>query len=866
MRADDTADEPNGDRSVASRSSVSIDELLTSMSIDEKAALTAGADMWRTRAIERLALPAVTVTDGPAGARGPVLPGIGEQSGSLLVPCGTALGATWDVDLLQRVGTALGQQARTKTARVLLAPTVNIHRSPLAGRTFECYSEDPWLSGRLAAAFVTGAQSQGVATTVKHFVANEQETDRMTIDTIVDERTLREIYLLPFEMAVRDGGSLGIMTAYNRLNGAYCAEHEELITHILRDEWGFEGFVVTDWYAGADTERSAAAGLDLEMPGPARAYGKHLAAAVREGRVPEDHLDAIARRLLSVWQRLGALDDPTDVAPRGEDRSDHRALAREAAIGSMVLLRNDGLLPLERSALRKVALIGPNADRLRTLGGGSAEVQPHHHSSFLQTLTTALGPDVEIVHRPGCDIERTMPPLEPHLVPDGFTVDAYDEGIGDTPIVHTTRSDGRLFLVPRQDAGVPLSAITFVARGVLVPKDTGPHVLSMVQVATGADSGARLRLDGVTMFDGLSSPLAPGDTFFGMGSEEQRTEVELIAGRRYELELEYTSPRAGWAHGAQIGCRPLIPATAMDDAIDAAREADVAIVVVGTNDDWETEGRDRTDLDLPGRQAELIRRVIDVNPRTVVVLNTGAPVHVDDSDANTPHVSTLLQAWFGGQEMADALTDVLLGNADPGGRLPLTFPRQLRDTPAFGNFPGEHGQVRYGEGLLVGYRWYDTRGIDPAFAFGHGLSYADIELGTPTVHVVGDASSAELSATIDVPVVNRSSRAGTAVVQCYLHDSTSTIERPEQELRAFAKVSVAAGTHETVRLTLDRRAFAHWDPGDRYRDPRRPGQGGRTATVELTDENRGWRVSPGSYEIRLGTSSREIAHRATINL
>jgi beta-glucosidase len=846
--------------------SVDVEGLLAAMTIDEKATLTVGADMWSTRAIARLGIPSVTVTDGPAGARGPVLPGIGEQSGSLLAPCGTALGATWDVDLLRRVGAALGQQARTKTARVLLAPTVNIHRSPLAGRTFECYSEDPVLAGRLAAAFVGGAQSAGVATTVKHFVANEQETERMTIDTIVDERTLREIYLVPFEMAVRDGGSLGIMTAYNRLNGPYCAEHDELLVDILRGEWGFDGFVVTDWYAGADTVRSAAAGLDLEMPGPARAYGKHLAAAVREGRVPEEHLDAIARRLLSVWARLGAFTDPVDAVPAGDDRAEHRALAREATVGSIVLLRNDGVLPLEPTRLRTVALIGPNADRLRLLGGGSAEVQPHHHESFIDVLREALGDGVEIVHRSGCDIERTIPPIEPHLVPAGFTVDVYDgDVIGGDAVVRTTRADGRVFVVPRQDHGVPVGAMAFVARGEVQVADDGVYVVSMVQVGTGAGSGSRLLIDGVTVFDCIADPPPAGDTYFGMGSAELRTEMYLESNRPVMVELEYTSPRAGWAHGAQIGIRPVVAADAMEQAVDAARNADVAIVVVGTNDDWETEGRDRTDLDLPGRQAELIRRVREVNPTTVVVLNTGAPVDTGFADTRAP-VAAVLQAWFGGQEMARALVDVLVGRADPGGRLPLTFPRQLRDTPAYGNFPGEHGQVRYGEGLLVGYRWYDTRGIEPAYPFGHGMSYADIDLGEPTVTVDGDAMSDDLHVSLDVPVLNRSARAGTVVVQCYVHDATAAVARPEQELRAFAKMHLAADGTGSLRLDLDRRAFAHWDVGDRYRDARRPGQGGRTEVAALSDESRGWRVSPGDYELRIGRSSRDIVHTVTISL
>lgn len=839
-----------------------IDALIAEMTLDEKASLTAGRDGWSTRPIERLGIPSVVVTDGPAGARGPLLPGIGRQVSTLNVPCGTALGATWDPALIERVGQALGQQTRSKASRVLLAPTVNTHRSPLAGRNFECYSEDPLLAGRLAAGFIRGVQSQGVATTVKHFVGNEQETERMTIDTLVDERTLREIYLLPFELAVTEGGSLGIMTSYNRLNGRYLTEDRELLTDILRGEWGFEGFVITDWYAAADVERSPAAGLDLEMPAPARAYGRHLAAAVREGHVPESQLDDIVRRLLTVWDGLGALDDPTDAVPVADDRPEHRVLAREASVESMVLLRNDGLLPLVPADLRRVAIIGPNALRARTLGGGSAEVQPHHRFAPIDVLRERLGVDVEVVTAQGCDIERTAPPIDALSLrtadgEPGVAIEMYDgTDLGGTVVHRTRRSDGRIMVVYKQDDGVPKGAFSFRAHALFTPSTSGLHALTMIQVGT-----ARLLLDGKVVLDGITDPPPLGIEFFGMGSTEIRVEVELEAGRDYELELEYvTDSGAAWAHGARVGCSPVLPDSALDDAVEIAAAADVAIVVVGTNDDWESEGHDRTTLDLPGRQVELIERIAAANPRTVVVLNTGAPVIVNWAT----QVPAVLQTWFGGQEMAHALADVLLGDADPGGRLPLTFPVRLEDNPSHGNFPGEHGQVRYGEGLLVGYRWYDTRGVSPAFAFGHGLSYTTFDIGTPTIEVSGNGP--DLTMTVDVAVTNTGDRAGTEVVQLYVAAPDASVMRPAKELKGFAKVHLDAGETTTARIVLGYRAFAHWDPGDRYRDPRRPGQGGRTEVVELTDETRGWQVEPGRYELHVGRASDAIIHVVDVEL
>src|SRR5919107_3391929 len=344
-----------------------VDALLASLTLDEKAALTAGRDNWATAPVERFGIPAVGVTDGPNGARGSSVLGAGEAS-AVCIPCGSALGATWDPPLIERLGAMLGEEALTKGCRILLAPTLNLHRSPLAGRNFECYSEDPLLAGRAAAAYVRGVQSRGVATTPKHLAGNEAEHERYTMSSVIDERALRELYLLPFELAVREGGALGVMTAYNRLNGGYCTENEALLSGILRGEWGFEGFVVSDWFALASTTGSPRAGLDLEMPGPARVYGPALARAVRAGEVEEALLDAQVRRLLTVLDRVGALDDDPGAPERSEDRPEHRALAREAAAASFVLLRNEGVLPLDGERLSSLAVLGPNADRAQVMG------------------------------------------------------------------------------------------------------------------------------------------------------------------------------------------------------------------------------------------------------------------------------------------------------------------------------------------------------------------------------------------------------------------------------------------------------------------------------------------------------------------
>lgn len=849
-----------------------IDHLVSQLTIEEKAQLTSGASMWTTHGIDRCGVPSVTVTDGPAGARGPTLPGIGAQVPTLCIPCGSALGATFDPHLLEQLGEALGHQARTKGARVLLAPTVNLPRSPLFGRSFECYSEDPVLSGTLAAAFVRGAQSQGVATTVKHFVGNETEFERMTIDTVIDERTLREVYLVPFERAVREGGSLGIMTSYNRVNGSYCAESRWLLQDILRDEWGFEGFVVTDWFAGATTRAAAVAGLDLEMPGPARAYGRFLAQAVADGEVDEADLDRAVSTLLSVFSRLGALDDE-QVPSTAVDLPAHRALARRAASESMVLLKNESrapqsrpLLPLDATSLRSVALIGPNAERTRIMGGGSAEVRPHHQTAILASLSQRLDESVQLRHVSGGSIDKTVPMIDANVVvtddgTPGFRVQVFDGTYPSKDLLTTfERPDGRLLLAGRHDAGVPTSGFHFIADGLVSVSQSGDYQVSLVEV-----SPCRLSIDGQLVIDGASSTPERGEAFFGMGSVEMTASIRLEADRAHRFVLECDGAHKQWVHGAQIGLALIDEEDPIQAAVDIAQECDVAVVVVGTTDDWESEGHNRSTLLLPGRQDELIRRVAAVNPRTVVLVNAGAPVDMSWADS----VASIVQIWFAGQEMGDAVVDVLLGAADPGGRLPMTVPDRIEHTPAYGNFPGEHGQIRYGEGLLIGHRWYESRALPVRYPFGHGLSYTTFALGEPVLDrldIVTDGTvEGTESVTVRVPVTNTGQRPGSHVVQIYIAPRSPHVFRPLQELKAFAKIHLDAGRTGEVVVTIAARDLATWDPGDVYRSALHPQATGETTTRELVHRGR-WRVDPGLYDVRIGSSSADIDHVVTLTV
>jgi beta-glucosidase len=686
--------------------------LVGGMTLDEKASLTAGVGFWHTAAVPRLGIPAVKFTDGPNGARGETADFL-SVTPSVCIPCATALGATWDPELVGRAAAAVARQARDKGARVLLAPTVNLHRHPLWGRNFEAFSEDPILTARLAVAYIAGVQGQGVIATVKHLVGNETEFERYTSSSEIDERTLRELYLLPFEHAVRSGSVLALMTGYNRVNGKHVPDTPRFLRDIVRGEWGFQGFVMTDWFGLADTVEAAGAGLDLEMPGPARAFGPALAAAVRSRQVPEAEVDAKLGRMLSVLDGVGALDDPAAGEEAPVDRPEDRATTRLAASESAVLLTNRGVLPLDPGALRRIAMVGPNADRPAIMGGGSAGVRPHYLLSPLAALRERMGDGVEVVH----------------------------EAAGD-------------------EAGI-------------------------------------------------------------------------------------------------------------ERAVALVRGADAVIVVVGTDAKVESEGYDRDTMDLPGDQDALVRRIAAATPAAVVVVNSGSPVTMPWAD----EAGAVLQTWFSGQGHADALVDVLLGEADPGGRLPVTLPLRIEHTPAFGNFPGESSRVRYGEGLLIGYRWYEARKLPVRFPFGHGLSYTTFEIGAPRLSRRRLAAGERLR--VDVPVTNTGTRRGSEVVQLYVappgggHPAPDRRLRPVQELKGFAKVRLDPGGSATVSLELGERSFAYWDVADEdwpRLAGRRANPGQHIHDGPLHRRRAGWYVDPGTYDIHVGRSSADISHSVSVEV
>ena len=795
-----------------------MDDIVGQLTLEEKCSLTAGGTWWTVPAVERLGIGSLKVSDGPSGVRGESM--IGRRS--LSFPCGMAVGATWNPALVGELGAALAGEARSKGVHVILGPTVCIVRTPLAGRTFESFSEDPFLTARLAVAYVRGVQEGGVGCCIKHFACNDQEYERMTISAEIDERTLHELHLVPFEAAVREAGVWAVMTAYNKVNGTWCGEQPDLIRGVLRDQWGFDGLVISDWFGTHSTREAAIAGLDLEMPGPPAWLGPVLAEAVQEAFVGESVVDEKVRHMLLLMQRTNV--GSATGREKEEDDPGRRAVARRVATEGTVLLVNDGLLPLDPAAVRSVAVVGPNATQL-AMGGGSSEVTPYRRRSMAATLAERL-PDATVAFEVGCRLDKGLAPIDMRLIGGGggFLAEYFDspeqpalDGTAAPVEAELTHAARMLWVGPLRPG---LDAGTFAVR---IGATFTPDVSGVWRLGLESAGRCMLRLDGDVVVD--NSDPARGESFYGLGSDLVEDEVTLTAGRSYALTIEL------WPRSARVpllGVRLAAARPPVHDefarAVTAAREADVAVVVVGSNGQWESEGQDRPDLSLPGRQRELVEAVLDANPRTAVIVNAGSPVEMPWAQ----RAGAVLMTWYPGEEGADALADMLVGRSEPAGRLPVTFPVRVEDGPTGSDkrlYPGVNGEVFYEEGLLVGYRHYETAEVAPAFCFGHGLSYGDIVYDE--VEVTADK--------VRVRLVNKGERRGTEVVQIYVRAHDSPVDRPDRELVGFVKVEVDPAKPETVEWELDAAAFRYWD-------------------VTTKD----WKSSPGLYDVLVGASARDI--------
>ncbi len=692
-----------------------IEKTIDDLSLEAKASLCSGRGAWQTKAIEEAGIPGILMTDGPHGVRKVREdiddPGIRDSHEATCYPTASGLAASWNLELLNEVGSALGQEAREMGVNILLGPGVNIKRSPLGGRNFEYFSEDPYLSGRLAAAYIRGVQSQGVGTSLKHFVANNQEFRRMSINAEISERALREIYLKSFEIAVKEASPWSLMCAYNRVNGSYCSEHPRLLTEILREEWGFEGIVISDWGAVNDRVAGLKAGLELEMPGSHGIRDQEIVAAVKNEELSEEVLDEAVRRLLKI---IFKAENQEALAIDQTQVSNYNELAYRAAAESMVLLKNDGILPIEN--VENVAIIGEMAENLRRQGQGSSYVKPAELDDFLESFKKNFSETAEIT---------------------------YDQGY---------------------------------------------------------------HLD--------------YDKTEAAGSDQDQDYDQLIKAAK----------------------------------ADAAR-AEAAIVFAGLPEKFEAEGQDRADLKIPENQEALIYEIASVQPNTIVVLTNGAPVEMPWQDK----VSGILEGYLGGQSAGRAIADIITGQINPSGKLAETFPKALADTPAHLNFPGERDRVLYGEDIYVGYRYYDHKEIEPAYPFGHGLSYTsftynniiidqnlkndNLNTGQHSRDDKDNQNMDEIVAQVSFTITNTGSRAGREIAQLYISAEDSQVRRPVKELKGFNKVQLEPGQSKELNFAITAADLSYYEP-----------------------EIANWLTEPGNYQILIGSSSKDIRLKAELEI
>ena len=805
-----------------------IDQIIATLTLDEKVSLLSGFNSWYTNKIEKKNIPSIKMSDGPNGVRGDSNSG----KSSACFPCAISIGSTWDLKLIKNIGIALGEEAQAKDVDVLLGPTINIHRHPLGGRHFESFSEDPFLTGKIATNYVQGVQSKNVAACLKHFVGNDTEYERHSISSNIDEQTLREIYLLPFEMGIKEGNAKVVMSAYNKLNNIFCSSHQELLISILKEEWGFDGYVVSDWGAALETVENANGGLDLEMPGPSNVWGKALIEAIEDKRVSEELIDDKVRRILSVAEFSNRFQKPELKGEEAIDQPAHRSLLRKAAADGMVMLKNEGLLPLKKN-IKKLAVIGPNAKEAQIIGGGSASLRPHYQIHPLEAVRERLGHETEILYSKGCHTHKYLPKINERLMgnKDGFLVEYFDGNKFDGNLILEERLNGSKFwvfegfakdVISQEDR--PNISVRFSCE--YTPDISGSHEFEIFGIGQ-----CRLLIDGNELIDNWTST-DPGEAFFTFASASKKGFMHFEKGETYKIEVQYHFE--GSFPAVYIGCQAPDEVDIFQEAIETASSADEVLLIVGTNSDWETEGNDRADFNLPANQNKLIEAILEANQNTVIVINTGSPVHMPwEKKANA-----IVQTWFAGQEFGNALVDILSGQVNPSGKLPTTFPAKIEDTPAYRIYPGNDLQMNYDEKLLVGHRWYETKSIKPLFCFGHGLSYTKFNYQNLEI-----ATGNDFAVSCKFEVQNIGDISGFETAQCYVGFSEPLSQEPCKTLQGFVKEEIGANELKKLEIKLGPRNFSYWS----------------------VDTN-SWQIRRGTYKIFIGSSAENILLEADINL
>ncbi len=815
-----------------------VDAILAKMSLEEKIDYLSGTDSFYVRALPELGVPRFRMADGPIGARnfGP----------ATAMAAGINLAATWDPALAERVGTEIARDARAKGVNFLLGPGLNVYRAPMNGRNFEYFGEDPFLASRIAVGYINGVQSQGVSATAKHFMANNSEFDRHNTDAIIDERTMREIYLPAFEAAVKEAHVGAVMNSYNLVNGVHATQNEILDTKILKKEWNFEGVLMSDWFSTYDGVAAANGGLDLEMPGGAFMNRQNLLPAVSDGRVSVAVIDDKVRRILRLAVRMHWLDrDQTDLSiPRYNLQG--RQAALDAAREGIVLLKNDAsVLPLDKHTIESVAVIGPGAYPAVPVGGGSAGVRPFAAVSFLEGIANELGPSVHTFYHRGIpefaelaqttNFSTTKSGSESGLLAEYFS-NPHLEG---DPIIRRNDAHINFGEAPNADLGF---SVTVYPPGVGSSRWTGYYTASsaalydiVVQSTGEAGGNYRVYMDDKLALDNWNESRA----LVGVST------MTLDDGS-HKVVVEHRG-RPGF-----LGMRFRFGIVRHDSYVDPAAEkiaasADAVVVEVGFNPESESEGSDRT-FGLPPGQDQLIQKMAALNKRTIVVITSGGGV---DMNGWVDRVPALLESWYSGQEGGTALAEILFGDVNPSGRLPVSFERRWEDNPVHDSYYPQPGtkRVEYKEGIFVGYRGYEHDGVKPLFPFGYGLSYSKFRYRNLSIRPVGAAAAQTgapalgLRYEVSWDVTNTGSRDGADVGEVYVGEEHPPVPRPEKELKGFVRINLRAGATQRVKVVLDSRAFSYFD-------------------VSAHE----WRADPGEFTISVGSSVDQILLKGTVSL
>ena len=797
-----------------------VDSLLSKMTLDEKIEMIGGINDFYTRPISRLGIPSLRMSDGPMGVH--------DYGLTTAYPASIALAASWDPELVQKFGTAMGKDARARGVHFILGPGMNIYRAPMNGRNFEYFGEDPFLASRMAVAVIQGIQGQGVIATAKHFAGNNSEFARMTLSSNIDERTLREIYLPAFEASVKEAKVGAVMDAYNLVNGVYMTQNDRLNNQILKKDWGFDGILMSDWGGTHDGVAAAIGGLDLEMPSPSFMNSSALLPALKDGRLSVATLDDKVRRILRKAIEFGFLDRPQTNPDIPTYSQEGRQVALEAARGSMVLLKNSSnLLPLDENKVKTIAVIGPNAYPAVPGGGGSAETKPFNAVSFLEGISNRLGTKAKVLYAVdtpvlddvfGSSEFVTAPGGDKGLKGEYFSNDQLQgspEMVRTDQHVHFDWGEGSF--APNQ----PVDHFSVRWTGYFVPKESGSYTFF-----SSADDGVRLFLGDDNVIDDWQPHAQTVDSYAR----------NLEAGQAYKVRFEYFEAVGSAIAGFGV--------TRSDSFIGRATktiaaEADAVFICVGFDPKTESEGVDRT-FQLLGGQDELIRQISAVNKNTIVVITAGGNV---DMTQWVDRVPTILHAWYPGQEGGVALAQIVFGEHSPSGKLPISLERRWEDNPTFDSYYPAKGesQVQYSEGIFLGYRYFDRSQTKPLFAFGHGLSYTTFEYSQLTITpTTGNANGL---VTVSFDVKNAGHREGGEVAELYVGDSHASVPRPVKELKGFAKVNLKPGESKRVTLTLDRRAFSFYDV-----------------------KKSGWSSEAGEFKILVGGSSDDIQLKGAFTL